>query len=130
MSLHDRPVEDVPGTPPELMALLRAALSPEPRERPQSAAELRDALTDPSRYAAAPPAGHASQASVPRSAGHASQASAPWAARHSSLSPAAREPEATAARRRLRYLALAAGLVVIIAAAVLVGARFLPHGSR
>jgi hypothetical protein len=129
MSLHDRPVEDVPGTPPELMALLRAGLSPDPQARPRSAAELRDALTDPSRYAAATPAGHASQASVPRSAGHASQASAPSAARHGSLSPAAREPEATAARRRLRYLALAAGLVVIIAAAVLVGARFLPHGS-
>jgi hypothetical protein len=64
MSLHNRPVEDVPGTPPELMALLRAGLSPDP-----------------------------------------------------------------AARRRLRYLALAAGLVVIIAAALLIGARFLPHGS-
>ena len=37
MSLHDRPVEDVPGTPPELMALLRAGLSPDPRARPQSA---------------------------------------------------------------------------------------------
>jgi hypothetical protein len=129
MSLHDRPVEDVPGTPPELMALLRAGLSPDPQARPRSAAELRDALTDPSRYAAATSAGHASQASVPRSAGHASQASAPSAARHGSLSPAAREPEATAARRRLRYLALAAGLVVIIAAALLIGARFLPHGS-
>ena len=117
MSLHDRPVEDVPGTPPELMALLRAGLSPDPRARPQSAAELRDALTDPSRYAAA------------TSAGHASQASAPSAARHASLSPAARGSEATAARRRLRYLALAAGLVAITAAAVLIGARFLPHGS-
>jgi hypothetical protein len=55
MSLHDRPVEDVPGTPPELMALLRAGLSPDPQARPRSAAELRDALTDPSRYAAAGP---------------------------------------------------------------------------
>jgi hypothetical protein len=117
MSLHDRPVEDVPGTPPELMALLRAGLSPDPAARPQNAAALRDALADPRRYAAAVPAGHASQAS------------APSAARHGSLSPAAREPEATAARRRLRYLALAAGLVAITAAAVLIGARFLPHGS-
>jgi hypothetical protein len=117
MSLHNRPVEDVPGTPPELMALLRAGLSPDPAARPHSAAALRDALADPRRYAAATPAGHASQAS------------APSAARHGSLSQAAREPEATAARRRLRYLALAAGLVVIIAAALLIGARFLPHGS-
>jgi serine/threonine protein kinase len=53
MSLHGRPVEDVPGTPPELMALLRAGLSPDPAARPQSAAGLRDALTDPRRYAAA-----------------------------------------------------------------------------
>jgi len=129
MSLHDRPVEDVPGTPPELMALLRAGLSPDPRARPQNAAALRDALADPRRYAAATPTGHASQASAPQSAGHASQASAPSAARHGTLSPAAREPEATAARPRLRYLALAAGLVVITATAVLIGARFLPHGS-
>jgi hypothetical protein len=99
------------------MALLRAGLSPDPAARPHSAAALRDALADPRRYAAATPAGHASQAS------------APSAARHGSLSQAAREPEATAARRRLRYLALAAGLVVIIAAALLIGARFLPHGS-
>ena len=42
MSLHDRPVEDVPGTPPELMALLRAGLSPDPAARPQSAAALRE----------------------------------------------------------------------------------------
>src|SRR5438034_5776141 len=117
MSLHDRPVEDVPGTPPELMALLRAALSPEPRERPQSAAELRDALTDPSRHAAAAPGGYDSQAS------------APPAARHADLSSAAREPDATGPRWATRHLALAGGLVVIIASALLIGTRFLPHGS-
>ena len=65
MSLHGRPVEDVPGTPPALMALLRAGLSPDPAARPQSAAALRDTLTDPRRYAAAAPGGHASQASAP-----------------------------------------------------------------
>ena len=117
MSLHDRPVEDVPGTPPELMALLRAGLSPDPRARPQSAAELRDALTDPSRYAAAAPGGYASQVS------------APPAARPADLSPSAREPDARGPRRPARHLALAAGLVVIIAAALLIGTRFLPHRS-
>ena len=117
MSLHDRPVEDVPGTPPELMALLRAGLSPDPRARPQSAAELRDALTDPSRYAAAAPGGYASQVSGPP------------AGRHAGLSPAAPEPESRGPRRPARHLALAAGLVVIIAAALLIGARFLPHGN-
>jgi hypothetical protein len=118
MSLHDRPVEDVPGTPPELMALLRAALSPDPAARPQSAAALRDALADPRPYAAA------------ASGGDASQAGAPAAARSVSVSSAVREPGARGPRRRpARNLALAAGLVVIIAVAVLIGARFLPHGS-
>ena len=57
MTLHDKPVEDVPGTPPELMALLRAGLSPDPAARPQSAAALRDALADPrGPVPAAPPA--------------------------------------------------------------------------
>ena len=58
MRLHDEPVQDVPGTPPELMALLRAAMSPDPAARPQSAAALRDALADraphPVAAAAAP----------------------------------------------------------------------------
>ena len=117
MSLHGRPVEDVPGTPPELMALLRAGLSPDPAARPQGAAALRDALTDPRRYAAAAPGGHASQAS------------APPPARPGSMSPAAREPEARGPRRAARHLALAAGLVVIVAAALFAGARFLPHGG-
>ena len=53
MTLHDKPVEDVPGTPPELMALLRAGLSPDPAARPQSAVALRDALAGPRRHAAA-----------------------------------------------------------------------------
>jgi hypothetical protein len=117
MSLHDRPVEDVPGTPPELMALLRVGLSPDPRARPQSAAELRDALTDPSRYAAAAPGGHASQVS------------APPPARHGSPSPGTGAPVPSGPRWPARQLALAGGLVVIIAAALLIGLRFLPHGS-
>jgi hypothetical protein len=117
MSLHDRPVEDVPGTPPELMALLRAGLSPDPAARPQSAAALRDALTDPRRYAAAASGGYASQAGAPPAAGPASASSA------------VRERGAGGPRRPARHLALAAGLIVIIAVAVLIGARFLPHGS-
>jgi len=126
MSLHDRPVEDVPGTPPELMALLRAGLSPDPAARPQSAAALRDALTDPRRYAAAAPGGYASQAGAPQTA---RPVSASPAARPVSASSAVRERGARGPRRPARHLALAAGLVVIIAVAVLIGARFLPHGS-
>jgi serine/threonine protein kinase len=47
MRLHGEPVQDVPGAPPELMGLLRAAMSPDPAARPQSAATLRDALANP-----------------------------------------------------------------------------------
>jgi Protein kinase domain len=126
MSLHDRPVEDVPGTPPELMALLRAGLSPDPAARPQSAAALRDALTDPRRYAAAASGGYASQAGAPPAAGPASANSAAGPA---SASSAVRERGAGGPRRPARHLALAAGLIVITAVAVLIGARFLPHGS-
>jgi Protein kinase domain len=143
MSLHGRPVEDVPGTPPELMALLRTGLSPDPAARPQSAAELRDALTDPRPYAAAASGGYASQASAPPTARPASMSPAtPAAARPASMSPAtpaaagparvspaAREAETRGPRRPARHLALAAGLVVIIAAALFAGARFLPHGG-
>ena len=126
MSLHDRPVEDVPGTPPELMALLRAGLSPDPAARPQSAAALRDALTDPRRYAAAASGGYASQAGAPPAAG---PASGEFTAGPASASSAVRERGAGGPRRPARHLALAAGLIVIIAVAVLIGARFLPHGS-
>jgi serine/threonine protein kinase len=42
--LHDRPVEDVPGAPPELMAILRQSLAADPAQRPPTAAALRDAL--------------------------------------------------------------------------------------
>jgi len=44
IALHDRPVTDVPGTPPPLMAILRRGLAVDPAARPPSAAALRDAL--------------------------------------------------------------------------------------
>lgn len=44
MAMHDKPVDDVPGTPPEFMALLRRGLAPDPGARPQTAAAFRDAL--------------------------------------------------------------------------------------
>jgi Protein kinase domain len=44
IALHDRPVDDVPGTPPELMTILRRGLAADPAARPPSAAALRDAL--------------------------------------------------------------------------------------
>jgi Protein kinase domain len=122
MTLHDKPVEDVPGTPPELMVLLRAGLSPDPAARPQGAVALRDALTDPRRYVAAAPPGHAGQVSWPAAD---RQVSAPSTGRQG-------VPAATGARGpwlSARNLGLAAGLVVIIAASLLIGVRFLPHGA-
>jgi serine/threonine protein kinase len=44
MALHDKPVDDVPGTPPEFMALLRRSLASDPAARPQTATAFRDAL--------------------------------------------------------------------------------------
>ena len=122
MTLHDRPVEDLPGTPPELMAMLRAGLSPDPAARPQSAVALRDALADPRQYAATGPTGYPGQVSAPPAAGYASQMTTPPAGGPDGA-------EKTGTRLPARHLALAAGLVVIIAAALLIGARFLPHGS-
>src|SRR5215831_14232368 len=47
IALHDQPVDDVPGTPPGLMAILRQGLAADPAARPPSAAVLRDALAAP-----------------------------------------------------------------------------------
>ena len=125
MTLHDKPVEDIPGTPPEFMALLRAGLSPDPAARPQSAEALRDALADPRRYLATAP-GYASQAST-LSTGR--PAGMPIADRQAGASAPDRQagPPVVAARRSGRNLGLAAALVVIIAAALVIGLRFLPH---
>jgi serine/threonine protein kinase len=84
IALHDQPVDDVPGTPPGLMAILRRALAADPAARPPGAAALRDAprraaLATAQPEASAPPgtsappgackpggrAGH--QAAAPRS---------------------------------------------------------------
>ncbi len=108
MTLHDKPVEDVPGTPPELMALLRAGLSPDPAARPQSAGALRDALADPRRYAAAAPPGYAAAAPGRQGGPAVVAARRPW--------------------RSARNLGLATALVVVIAAALVIGVRLLPHG--
>ena len=139
MTLHDKPVEDVPGTPPELMALLRAGLSSDPAARPQSAEALRDALTDPRRYVATAPPGYAGQVSASSTGrpasmpGADSQAGASAPDRQAGASAPGRQagPDVVAARRpwrSARNLGLATALVVIIAAALVIGVRLLPHG--
>jgi Protein kinase domain len=44
IALQDKPVGEVPGVPPGLMAILRRGLAADPAVRPPSAAALRDAL--------------------------------------------------------------------------------------
>ena len=69
LSLHGRPVEDIPGVPPRMLAVLRQCLAANPAQRLPSAAALRDELaallgqpehgparTVPPRHAAPPPA--------------------------------------------------------------------------
>jgi serine/threonine protein kinase len=67
--LHSQPVEDVPGVPPGMLAILRQCLAADPAQRLPSAAALRDNLaallglpdrgpdwTAPPRHAMPPPA--------------------------------------------------------------------------
>ncbi len=120
MRLHDEPVRDVPGTPPDLMALLRAALSPDPAMRPQSAAALRDALAGRGGHVPAP--GPERQASV-RAAAHRTGPPPPdggptTSARHR------QDDGRTRGGRSARRAGLAAGLAVIVAVAALLGVRF------
>ncbi|MGC5012384.1 protein kinase domain-containing protein [Streptosporangium sp. DT93] len=46
MALHRLPIPEIPGVPPELTAVLREAMAPDPARRTASVAALRDALTD------------------------------------------------------------------------------------
>jgi serine/threonine protein kinase len=98
MRLHGEPVQDVPGTPPELMALLRAAMSPDPAARPQSAAALRDALADPRGHIPLAMSGYgqAPHRSRPRTAPTAARRARRRAPRASTGS----RPRPPAARRR------------------------------
>jgi len=50
IALHDQPVDNVPGAPPGLMAILRRGLAADPAARPPSAAVLRDGLAAPAAH--------------------------------------------------------------------------------
>jgi Protein kinase domain len=115
MRLHDEPVRDVPGTPPDLMALLRAAMSPDPAMRPPGAAALRDALAGLGGRVPAAAAGYG----PPLSGGGPTTS-----ARH-------RQDDAGRPRggRSARRAGLAAGIAVIVAVAILLGARFFGHAA-
>jgi Protein kinase domain len=113
MTLHDKPVEDIPGTPPALMALLRRALSADPALRPPSAAALRDALIAPDAITTGPRTDLGDPASSEPTATGPAQPRPDWSSHPGRVTP--------------RRIGLAAGLAVLIAAAALTGAWFLPH---
>lgn len=153
MALHDKPVDDVPGTPPEFMALLRRSLDPDPAARPQSAAAFRDALAAlpgpadaPPAPFNAPPAQYAMPAFDPDQATNSTgcHPAAHWTAHGptagTAVAPAAGLPTGQggsgrhaagappAARRRpaAQFIGLAAVLVVAAAAAI-IAVRLFPH---
>ncbi len=117
MTLHDKPVADVPGASPDLMALLRDGLSADPARRPPNAAALRDALAAANQPSVAP-----SPVAPPPAASPLTD----WPL------TAAREVAPTAAgARTLRRVCLALGVVLVIAAGMLAGVRLLPgHGGN
>jgi hypothetical protein len=136
MTLHDKPVEDLPGTPPALMALLRRGLSADPALRPPGAAALRDALIAPHSLASPPPASPISADAVstgPRADLGDPAATGPrpdWLSHPGGSSHPGRPTAAAGGRPpgrvTPRRIGLAAGLV---AAAALTGAWFLPHSA-
>jgi hypothetical protein len=156
MAMHDKPVDDVPGTPPEFMALLRRSLAPDPAARPQTAAAFRDALmtlpgpaTAPSGAFSAPPARYAmpvldaDQPTNPTGSHSAAYRTGPGPAAAPVGAPgtgqvgfgasqvgsgrhAAGAPPPARRRPAVQLIGLAAVLVMVVAATVL-AVRLLPH---
>ena len=117
LKLHSMPVDDVPGTPADLMALLRRSLSADPAQRPQSAAALRDMLAGRPVAAAVDPL-------VPLAD------PAPGPGRGARSRHAAARPAAPRRRRPApQLLGVAAAAIVIAGAGAVLGVRFLPHGD-
>ena len=152
MGLHDEPVDDIPGVPPDLMATLRRSLAADPAARPRSAEELRDALAStvvgggPADAVAGGPAGGPDGDPWSRPAGgtgtltmspaeaQAVRSAPPAAARHARGRRAAatvRVHGIPGGRRpKTRLVALAAAVVVLIAAAAFFGTRARSHGAQ
>ena len=142
MRLHDEPVRDVPGTPPDLMALLRAAMSPDRRcgrrARRRCGTHWRPWRPRPGRggRARSAAAGRQPACSPPR----ARPAGALAAAYRTGPPPSDGGPTTSARHRQddtgrprsgrsARRAGLAAGLAVIAAAAIVLGARFFGHAA-
>src|SRR5215475_1786265 len=117
IALHDQPVDDVPGTPPGLMAILRRALAADPAARPPGAAALRDALAAltarpgiaqgagaPAPRVPVPPAPPTPPAhSAPAHAAYSAPPAHSAPSAHSAPPPPPARPVAPAALRPARY---------------------------
>ena len=143
LALHDEPVEDIPGVPPPMLAVLRQCLSPDPASRLPTAAALRDELAallgQPglssapayAPYPAPPPS------SAPMPTGPSVPSPGPYAMSTHPTAYAAGQPSVSTepfggrlpARAGRRPIALAAavggGIAAIVIAAVLIGLRLL-----
>lgn len=143
LSLHSRPVEDIPGVPSALMSTLRATLAVDPMQRPRSAEELRDALAAPASESRPRPAHRLRTAATPQ-AGRAAGKLAGRGALSTAIARRARKRpladtitvnvDRAASRRRpkarLAVLAALAAAPVVIAAAALLPARELLPGAK
>ena len=123
IALHDQPVDDVPGTPPGLMAILRRALAADPAARPPGAAALRDALAAltarpgiaqgagaPAPRVPVPPAPPTPPAhSAPAHAAYSAPPAHSAPSAHSAPPPPPARPVAPAALRPARYPTPSAG---------------------
>ena len=137
--LHNEPVQDVPGAPPELMALLRWGLATDPAARPKSAAVLRDALAALGSRPAGPVAPPGAlpdprvQGTGPDAASRGRRpGSDPPGPPIGGTSTGGARTTAPPRRRRpvVRPVAAAAGLIVVIAAAAIIGGRVLSHPGK
>jgi hypothetical protein len=121
-AMHGQPVDDIPGVPPRMLAILRQCLAADPAQRLPSAAALRDELAallgrpDPGPAYTAPPR-------------HATQPPAAMSRSLAGTTPPGHAASPVTQRRRWRRAALAAavggGLVLVGAAGLIVGDRLL-----
>jgi Protein kinase domain len=137
--LHSQPVEDIPGVPPRMLAILRQCLAADPVQRLPSAAALRDDLAmllgQPDRGLARTVPPRPAAMSQDREMPPGRDMSAPWSVPSLAGTTApGHGANAVTQRRRWRRAALAAavggGLVLVGAAGLIVGDRLLaPAGT-
>jgi hypothetical protein len=148
LALHLQPVDDIPGVPPAMLAILRQCLAADPAQRLPSAAALRDELAAllgqpvPARTMAPQPTAPPPPARAPSVTGMPhpglpvpGQTGAASPARYAAeTGPPARGELDAATTRRWRPLGMATvaggGLILVVLAALIVGHRlFAPGGG-